>query len=248
MPTLMTARHDRGGPVTLLVASSDTVRVDYIASALARLRTDPAVSVQIVAVGPPGEHLARASIPVERHPLMSHEEFKLFVASLNNPVALIPLDGSDFSACKSAIKFVDYSLAGVPSICSAVPPYADVVTNGATGRLVANTGSDWEAAIRDLVRSAETRRQLAEAARAMCLKDFAVEAAADAWDEVFAQVLGDKSEAHSEGTARLTYRFRALQPAVRRLTRPSCYLNGLRIARREGIAGVVSRLRLYLGG
>jgi 2-polyprenyl-3-methyl-5-hydroxy-6-metoxy-1,4-benzoquinol methylase len=239
-PTLITARHDEAGPATLLLASSDTVRVDFVAGALARLCADSTTPVRIVAIGPPGDHLARASIPVERHPLMSHEEFKLFVASLDNAIGLIPLDGSEFSGCKSAIKFVDYALAGVPSICSAVSPYTDVVTDGTTGRLVANTESDWHAAIRDLSGSAETRQRLAGAARTLCLDRFAVDVAADAWDEVFARVLADSDSGVSRSAA--------LYPALRRLARPSCYVNGFRIARREGVAGIVSRLRLYLGG
>jgi 2-polyprenyl-3-methyl-5-hydroxy-6-metoxy-1,4-benzoquinol methylase len=238
-PTAVMVTHDDASrrPVTLLVASSDTVRVEFIVRPLGRLCADPRLDLRIVAVGPPGDHLARAGLSVECRELMGHEQFKVFIGSLENPIGLIPLDPSEFSSCKSAIKFVDYSLAGIPSVCSAVPPYVDVVRDGVTGLLVPNRDDEWEAAVRHLVGSADSRRRLAAAARAECLERFSLRVAADAWASVFSEVL---SQSPPAGLGRL-------QPALRRLARPSSYANGLRIMRREGVQGIASRLRFYLG-
>ncbi|MBW2286135.1 MAG: methyltransferase domain-containing protein, partial [Deltaproteobacteria bacterium] len=107
------ARHyeAKDDPVTLIVASSDTVRVEFIVTSLSRLQSDPDLNVRLIGIGPPGKYLAEQGLEIDVRENMDYEKFKAFLASTDNAVGVIPLDDSEFSACKSAIKYVDYSLA-----------------------------------------------------------------------------------------------------------------------------------------
>ncbi len=150
-----------GEPVTLLVASMETLATDFLFPAL---RAVAGAGVRIVAVGPPAERLVAAGVPVQAQALMARERFIPWVRELPNVVAVIPLEASRFAACKSAIKWFEYSHAGIPVLASAVSPYADVVQDGVTGALVANDAAAWAAALRRACRDVTWREALAHAA------------------------------------------------------------------------------------
>lgn len=64
-------------------------------------------------------------------------------------VGLAPLSDCHFNKCKSAIKWMEYTLAGAAVIASDRPPYSDVIENGATGHLCSHPGK-WVDALEDL--------------------------------------------------------------------------------------------------
>jgi tetratricopeptide (TPR) repeat protein len=73
------------------------------------------------------------SLPPEQFqytPGGSLEDYLRFVASLD--VGLCPNLSTDFNACRSDIKWAEYSAHGVATVCSDIPPYADV-RHGETG-------------------------------------------------------------------------------------------------------------------
>lgn len=180
--------HTDEDPVRLVIASSDTVRVDFVVSALATVMADPSLRIELVGIGPPGDYVAQSGLCIQRHPIMPHTEFKTFIASLPNAIGVIPLDDSRFSNCKSAVKFLDYALAGIPAICSSVPPYTDTVVDGVTGVLCENAESSWTAALSGLARDAARRRDLSERAHAFALSNYPLERAARRWGEVLRRV------------------------------------------------------------
>ncbi len=91
--------------------------------------------------------------------------------------ALVPLIGTSFNNCKSNIKFLEYSIAGIPGIYSDIEPYRGI-KNGETGILVENNADTWINAIVTLIEDEKRRRQLAKNAyhfvkeRYLLTKDF----------------------------------------------------------------------------
>ncbi len=84
------------------------------------------------------------SIPIPR----KLRPYPLFVPWLRNiladmDLAVAPLENTRFNQGKSDLKFLEYSAAHLPSICSDVIPYTNSVRHGATGLLAANTSTDW---------------------------------------------------------------------------------------------------------
>ena len=142
----------------MVIASSDTVRVDFIVETLNRLMQQTKFKFNLIGIGAPGKFIADAGLDIELYDNMPHDDFKRFLLSLDNAIGLIPLDDSKFSSCKSEIKFVDYSLCNIVSVCSSVPPYSDTLLDKQTGFLVNNDTESWYKAILILAKSKEIHR------------------------------------------------------------------------------------------
>ncbi|MCB1645300.1 MAG: methyltransferase domain-containing protein [Pseudomonadales bacterium] len=226
--------------ITLLVASSDTVRVDFIVSALKRIQQDfPAV--RVIGIGPPGEYLRRTGINVETYPMMEYDHFKAFLATLENVVGIIPLDDSAFNRCKSAIKFFDFAVHGIPSICSDVQPYNDVIENGQNGLLSANTEDDWVAAISAMV-AGPLRKAVAHRAMQFTQREFNLNRVAAAWHDVL-----DNRKKLQRLPAEPLRLPTVLGPSRRKLLAhlltPASYYYAFRILRVNGLDQLVNRIK-----
>lgn len=181
------ARHEDRGPVTLLLAASDHQHTQTLAEALKQLLRSRG-QVQVVAIGPVAQSLQEQGVAVRQLPLMGRDQFLQAIAALPNPVGAIPMDDSPFSRCKSAIKFFDYTAAGIPCVCSDVPPYADVVEPGKTGLLCADDPAAWLDALGRLCDSAALRRQLNEAALAQVKRSHGLPQTVAAWGALVEQL------------------------------------------------------------
>jgi len=170
--------------VALVVASSDTVRLDFITDCLREVQASRGDQVRLIGIGPPGDYLADQGLDIERNKNLNYQNFRLFLQSLPNAIGLIPLDESRFNSCKSAIKFLDYAQTGVPAICSNVAPYAQVVIDGVTGRLAINETEAWTNSIYDLLDDAAGREALATAAKRAANQELGSQHAAAAWQEL----------------------------------------------------------------
>lgn len=176
------------GPVTLLFASTENLTLDVMFPALRALQqAQPAL--QIAVVGPPGAAFEAAGLRVQRHPLMPRAAFLRFARGLPNPVGVVPLEDSRFAAGKSAVKWLYYAGIGVPTLCSAVSPYAEAIEDGRTGWLVANTAEAWEGALRRVMADAPLRRRVAEAAHAEVGLHHGLDITLAAWREVLSLAL-----------------------------------------------------------
>lgn len=171
------------GPVSLLFASTEHLAVDAIFPALRALQQAQA-ELRLVVVGPPGAAFEAAGLQVQRHALMPRAAFLDFARSLPNPVGVVPLEDSRFAAGKSAVKWLYLAGAGVPTLCSAVSPYAEVVADGHNGWLVPNTAVAWETALRAVIDNPATRLRVATAARDEVQRQHGLDKNLAAWREV----------------------------------------------------------------
>jgi 2-polyprenyl-3-methyl-5-hydroxy-6-metoxy-1,4-benzoquinol methylase/glycosyltransferase involved in cell wall biosynthesis len=195
------SRTSQQGVITLLIASSDTVRFDFVVSALRQLLAHFPSQLRLIAIGPPGDFLLSQGFAVEKYSAMDYLEFRRFISSQTDAIGIIPLDATKFGACKSAIKFMDYALAGIPSVCSAVAPYIDVVRDGENGLLAKNTCKDWYDAVAKLCSSADTRHAMADLARREVQSDWSLTRSADAWNSVIEAHLGKRVSADTLDSA-----------------------------------------------
>lgn len=181
------AQHDNQRPISLIVASSDRQQLGALGDALADLlATNHAAAalrqpITLWGVGPVAAALQARGLPHNTLPLLPVDQFLPTLAALPNPVGLLPLDGSDFSRCKSAVKFFDYALAGIPSLCADRETYRAVVRPGATGWLCADERAAWALALSQVCAQAERRQTVAAAARADVLAHHTLASMAQAW-------------------------------------------------------------------
>jgi glycosyltransferase involved in cell wall biosynthesis len=99
---------------------------------------------------------------VEHLPLVAWTELPSKIAELD--ISLAPLErGNPFAESKSALKFLEAALVGVPTVASPSPDFLRVIEPGRNG-LIADGSAEWEAALSRLCESPKTRRALGEAA------------------------------------------------------------------------------------
>lgn len=156
-------------PMTLVIASSDAMAMDELIKGLKQVQADSRQAYRILALGAMASTLASHLDHVIAYPVMPLLAFKKLIAAQSNPIGLIPLDDSRFSACKSAVKYFDFSLCGLPVVASALPPYSDVITHRHDGWLVAPNAQAWADAIHTLGASTELRQSLVARASASVL-------------------------------------------------------------------------------
>lgn len=173
------------GPVSLLFASTENLAVEAMFPAL-RAVQQAQPEVQIAVVGPPGAAFEGAGLQVQRHPLMPRAAFLDFARSLPNPVGVVPLEDSRFAAGKSAVKWLYYAGIGVPTLCSAVSPYAEVLAHGHNGWLVSNTAAAWETALRQVLADPAARQRVAQTARDEVQHRHGLGLTLEAWRQVIA--------------------------------------------------------------
>jgi O-antigen biosynthesis protein len=229
--------------IKLVVASSDKVLVDVLLDPLKQLQSK--YGFKIIVIGPPGERLEKCGLNIVRKSNLGHAEFKNFIATLENGIGLIPLDSSEFSSCKTAVKYFDYSMCGIPSICSNVLPYKTVINNGSSGFLVSNDSGSWIQAIESLIRSHELRSSLVENARLSVINNHNIEISAKRWQEVFDSIGIDRSNRVRQiplvNNIRRN-RLKVVNELLPHLIRPRSYLKLYKTFSRHGIKGVYERV------
>jgi len=104
------------------------------------------------------------------------ERFPVTLKALQIDLGLAPLADEAFNACKSGIKFYEYSLAGAATIASAFPeakergPYGEIIS-GKTGVLIrGDRYIRWKRAVNALLDDFSLRTRIAIAARAWVLQ------------------------------------------------------------------------------
>ena len=84
--------------------------------------------------------------------------------------ALGALAETDFNACKSDLKFLDYSAAGLAGIYSDVPAYRQIVEQQSTGILTDNSPNSWFECMDWMISNPAERHNIAKRARRLVLE------------------------------------------------------------------------------
>lgn len=100
-------------------------------------------------------------------------------------VGLAPLRASPFNAAKSPIKVLDYGLAGLPSVCSAVTPYLGEIEHLEDGILCENVPEEWVQSITRLLSDATLLSRVASSAKERALGSVRRSSVVSSWSGVF---------------------------------------------------------------
>lgn len=107
----------------------------------------------------------------------------------NWDIALIPLEKDDYNQCKSYIKWLDYSAAGIATVFSDVSVYNEVVTHDVTGFLIPNSQQAWLHAVTMLIESPAKRHAMASAAQQEVKAGFDLRDKAALYEKVYSTIL-----------------------------------------------------------
>jgi glycosyltransferase involved in cell wall biosynthesis len=94
---------------------------------------------------------------VDRLPLRKWQELPDAIAAID--INLIPLELTPFNEGKSALKYFEAGLCMVPSVASPTRVLRESITHGQNG-LLARSGEEWHAALKELVSRPEQRERI----------------------------------------------------------------------------------------
>jgi len=175
---------------------------ELLAGPLARLKDELGPRLELVFCGAVPE-LARR-LGAECHDFEpDFAAWRRRALALRLDVGLAPLPDTPFHRCKYFNKYLEYASLGVAGVYSNVPPSADVVRDGETGILCANTASAWYEALARLARDPDLRRRIGEAAWRDADERFSSEALLPAWAEALAPLLAHRAPHVEAGAVRL---------------------------------------------
>lgn len=98
-------------------------------------------------------------------------------------IGLIPLSHIDFNVAKSNLKGLEMSASGIPWVASDLPEYRLLASE--TGLMAAESDVEWVEGVSCLL-NAKARREAAEAARDVVLRDWTIDNRTEEWKAVLA--------------------------------------------------------------
>jgi glycosyltransferase involved in cell wall biosynthesis len=124
---------------------------------------------------------------IEWHSWVSHQVYPYKLATLNCDIGLCPVTDNIFNRNKSAIKWMEYSLMGMATIASNIPPYSTVIEGGRAGILV--NDDLWFDAMEQLIKDKAHRESIAYYAREEVHANHNADTKAFLWKNAYERLL-----------------------------------------------------------
>lgn len=109
--------------------------------------------------------------------------------ALKIDIALAPIENNAFNQCKSNIKWLEYSAAGIAGVYSDALPYNQHIQHGDTGLLVDNNTLSWFNAIRSLIENPTKRTDIAKNAYQHVMSKFSINDNSYLWADTYRKIL-----------------------------------------------------------
>lgn len=176
------------GPLTIGYIGSSTHKPDLelISPALIKIldRYPNRIRFHAWGVEPPPELIEHRQVNWTPLLIKDYSEFAAYVSALKCDIFIAPLVDSFFNQCKSAVKFLEYSIQGIPGVFSDVAPYSRAITHGENGML-ASSPDEWEAYLCALIEQLALRQKIGLRARQSILDHWRLSQHAHKWREAY---------------------------------------------------------------
>lgn len=141
--------------------------------------------VQLFLFGTPPENWSRrADVTVVDNP-RSYQEYAARLKASQLDITLLPGGDESLNADQPSLAWFEYSAAGTASICSDVAVFRELLKDGETGLLVADSSAAWVEAITRLIDHPQARRGMARTAQAQVLKRYSVQKNASRYHDTY---------------------------------------------------------------
>lgn len=131
----------------------------------------------------------RREVPAGRleiHPFVPTNTYYHALARLRLDIGLAPLRENRFNEAKSNVKYLEYSMFGVPTVASPVFPYSTTITHGQDGILVKkNRHQEWLRQLTRLVEDNAERERIAVNAAATIRQRFDLKTNIERWLDAY---------------------------------------------------------------
>jgi glycosyltransferase involved in cell wall biosynthesis len=188
----------RAGTFNFLVSGTSTHQRDWriIEEALAKILDTYKNEVNAVFFGDiPERFLNHPSARLVKFEA-SYNHYAECLRKLDVHAALVPLENTIFNQCKSNIKWLEYSAAGIPGIFSNLAPYNSSICHGETGLLVDNTTDAWFRGMEELLFKPGLASAIIENAQHMVRDQYSVEKLSLKYVAAFNDLLGQSHKSN----------------------------------------------------
>jgi GT2 family glycosyltransferase/Flp pilus assembly protein TadD/glycosyltransferase involved in cell wall biosynthesis len=132
-----------------------------------------------------------------------YREYARLLQNMRVDFGVVPLEDIPYNQAKSHIKWLEYSICGLPGIYSKVGEYTQSIRDGQTGVLVDNSYDQWLAGLARLIDDKPFRQAVAEQARLDVRNHHALEKKAHLWLEAYDGLFGGSDRFPMESAFRV---------------------------------------------
>ena len=151
-------------------------------------RYDERVLLRFLGAEPPPELLRLPNVAWTPAKTFDYAAFAADFLQQDYDIFFAPLKNNQFNSCKSPIKFLEYSAAGVPGVYSDLETYNRVVRHGENGFL-ATSLDEWEEYLSRLIEDPDLRYEIAVQAQETVRKDWLLSEHASVFREAWSEAL-----------------------------------------------------------
>ena len=127
---------------------------------------------------------------VEQKGIVDMEDYYDHLARVKMDIGICPLVDIPYNKCKSNIKWLEYSLSGIPAVVSDISTYTDSVRHGETGYIAKNT-EDWVRYLSLLIENNVLREAIANQAKGQVLRDFNIKSKIEMWEDTYLRLINN---------------------------------------------------------
>jgi glycosyltransferase involved in cell wall biosynthesis len=145
-------------------------------------------NIQIVLVGDPRLGELFDGLPAENMMGVPFDTWPAKLYSLRLDIGLAPLQDNVFNHCKSNIKWIEYSIAGIPGVYSPTVYSDNYDFDGVYGQ-IAKTEEQWYRCIKNYVICENLRKDIASRARAAVLTGYTLQTNIKKWVKAYNKLI-----------------------------------------------------------
>jgi glycosyltransferase involved in cell wall biosynthesis len=131
-----------------------------------------------------------------------YAEFSQFFMRQVCDIFIAPLRDNLFNRCKSVIKYLEYSVQGIPGIYSHIPAYESIVEPGVNG-FIAATLEDWEIHLAELIEQQALRRNVGKNAQETVRRNWLLSQHCQEWVEVYKEGIHWENVSHESSPGQI---------------------------------------------
>ena len=117
-----------------------------------------------------------------------YSQFAAHFSRQQSDIFIAPLKDTLFNQCKSPIKYLEYSIQGIPGVYSRVASYESLITQGENGLLASST-QEWVEQLSQLIEDAALRLTMGRKAQDYVQQNWMLSPHANQWAAVYQQAL-----------------------------------------------------------
>ncbi|OGO62619.1 MAG: hypothetical protein A2Z45_08695 [Chloroflexi bacterium RBG_19FT_COMBO_55_16] len=193
-------------PVVIGYMGGETHQADleYVCPALQNIlqRFEGKVKLRFFGGKPPELLLASPFVEWIAFNRDHYADFSQFFMQQVCDIFLAPLRDNLFNQCKSVIKYLEYSVHGIPGIYSHIPAYESIVEPGVNG-LIATTMGEWETSLVELIEKPALRRQMGKNAQETVRRKWLLSQHCQEWVEVYREGMNWKNVSHKSSPGQI---------------------------------------------